>query len=262
MNILVATEHIAMRMQIRQLLRPIDCSIYEANSARQVKENNFDKQYSLRDMDLILYELGTDFSEGYELIDFINTHYQDISLIVMSNPKKIEIIFKCIQLGARDYIIDPLDGENLISKVKSFCESITSQKLNKEINILSNALLLEIERAIRSQSSFSVLAMRVNEREQLIGREIRDVLIESLRIIDNVFTVKNAFVLILPLADKPGSKIVKFKLLEKILKEGISYKDVRADSFVFPDDVDNKELLSHYKSSEIKDFINKKLKLW
>lgn len=136
MNILLGDSSIAFRLQARQILRAVNCRVFEAENGRQVIANSFSKQYSIKDMDLIILGYQLDDVSGLEVLDFLNCHYPDLPVIMVSEDKRIETVFNCIKAGAKDYLVKPLDEDVFISRVRYFNDKLLSDRSRGAIKAL------------------------------------------------------------------------------------------------------------------------------
>jgi len=135
-NILLGDSSIAFRLQARQILRAVNCRVFEAENGRQVIANSFSKQYSIKDMDLIILGYQLDDVSGLEVLDFLNCHYPDLPVIMVSEDKRIETVFNCIKAGAKDYLVKPLDEDVFISRVRYFNDKLLSDRSRGAIKAL------------------------------------------------------------------------------------------------------------------------------
>lgn len=260
MNILLGDSSIAFRLQARQILRAVNCRVFEAENGRQVIANSFSKQYSIKDMDLIILDYQLDDVSGLEVLDFLNCHYPDLPVIMVSEDKRIETVFNCIKAGAKDYLVKPLDEDVFISRVRYFNDKLLSDRSRGNIKSLEDTLLQEVDRCNRAKNYLSVLIFKMpKDYNADFGSGLREHITGILRKLDSVFIFNGVIVLILPLTDKSGSKIVKYKVLDIMLEAGIAYRDIVKEDFIFPGDVQDQALVKDYKSLEIKDLIMERI---
>lgn len=258
-NILVVDDSGVIRLQVKQILKETNCRIFEAVNGKQVILNTFSKDYSLKDMDLVLLDIHLGEIDGYEVLKNITTSYPSLPVIMMSIERRKENILKCINLGAKDYILKPFNKEMLISRINRF-HNILFRKQAEEADIeaLDNTLLVEIDRAIRVNVPLTVLILKVNSKKNT-GREniiYKKNLLKILRKIDSVLTYNKYIVLILPLANKDNFEIVKNKISKAFMEVGITYEEeISQKVFFYPDDVKEKELIQNFNSKAIKDLI-------
>lgn len=246
-NILVVDDSGIIRFQVRKILKEMNYRIFEAADGRQVLSNTFSKNFSLEDMDLILLDIYLGEIDGYEVLKYLSTNYPNLPVVIMSIEGKKENILKCIELGARDYILKPFNKEVLTFRVKRFISS-------GDIKVLDETLFVEVERAIRTNTSFTVLIIKINFQKSRRNNIIylKGKLQKILRKIDSVFIFNNCIILILPLANKDGVEIVKRRIAKAFTEVEINYEQTHQETFFYPDDVSDKELIQNFNTNAIK----------
>lgn len=257
-NILVVDDSGVIRLQTRQMLKELNCRIFEAVNGMQVLQNTFSKDYFLKDMDLVLLDLYLGEIDGYDILKVITNSYPNLPVIIMSIERKRESILKCIELGAKDYILKPFDKELLLSRIKRFHNILSREQIEVDIKELDNTLLFELDRALRANTPLSVLIVKIMPNkniEQNVLYSLKENLKNILRKIDNVIIYKRFVVLTLPLTNRNGLEVVKSKIASAFSDLNITHEDMREKSFVYPDDVQENELIQNYNSSGIKDLI-------
>ncbi|MBO8128761.1 MAG: response regulator [Peptococcaceae bacterium] len=190
-------------------------------SGKQVLQNTFSKDYTLKDMDLVFLDIYLGEIDGYEVLKNITTSYPDLPVIMMSVDRKKENVLKSIELGAN------------------------------------------VDRATRVNTPLTVLILKIDTKKEIrhdILNNLKENLSKILRRIDSVFVYERSIILILPLTNKNGLKIVKSRISKVFMDAGIHYSDMREEIFFFPDDVKEKELIQNFDNYKIKDLILQKIK--
>ncbi|MBF7083303.1 response regulator [Desulfallas sp. Bu1-1] len=192
------------------------------------------------------------------------TNYPNIPVIMMSMERKKESVLKCIDLGAKDYLLKPFDKETLISRIERFYHVLLREQVeDTDLKDLDNTLLLEVDRANRAGTSLTVLSLKIKSQNILKRNNIialKNNLKKILRKLDNVYAYNGYLVLILPLTNKDGFEVVKNKIVHNFNQIGISFsEEINLKIFFYPDDVHQKELINNYNSNAIKDLILNKL---
>lgn len=135
---------------------------------------------------------------------------------------------------------------------------MSSDLIEKDIKELDSILHSELDRAIRVDSPLSVMFLKILP-EKDIGQNVIYSLEENirkvLRKIDSVLVYKRFVVLVLPLTNKSGMDVVRDKLGKALAETGINREDVYDRTFVFPDDVNKKELIKNFNIKPIIDLI-------
>lgn len=261
-KVLVVDDSGVVRLQIKQMLKG-HCTVYEAANGKQVLHNTFFPGLSVADMNLLLVDLHMGEVDGYEILNFITSRYPGLPIVVISSERKKESILKCIELGAKDYILKPFNKETLIGRIRNFVDLHTSSPVSQnadsiELDSLNNLLIVEVDRAIRSKTALTVafFKTKINGQGQYLT-QLKTKIGKTLRRIDTVLVYKSVILLVLPLTNREGFEFVKNKISTNISND--SYEGLFDLLFYFPDDVNNKSLIEGYQSTEIKDLIMKNL---
>ena len=126
-------------------------------------------------LDLILLDIIMPHMNGYEVLEFLkkDKRYHEIPVIMLSSMDDLTSIYRCIELGADDYVTKPFDKtilearisaciekKHLRDKEKELLKEISKEK-EKSDNLLLNILPKNI--ANRLKSGESVIADKHNE---------------------------------------------------------------------------------------------------
>lgn len=98
---------------------------------------------------LVLLDLSMPFKSGQEILDEINENFPEIPVIVITALDDLNTAVACMQKGAKDYLVKPVDKNRLISSIKRVNEIGT---LEKEIRSLRRYLLTD---DIKNPDNFS-----------------------------------------------------------------------------------------------------------
>lgn len=274
-KVLVVDDSGIIRLQLRQILESAGYKTFEAVDGSQVISNSFHKDYFLKDMDLIIVDMYLKDMYGFQIIEKIISQYPNMLIIVLSVDNKKEDIIKCIELGAKDYILKPIKKKDFLSRIEKILplpkektnentNEYKKENTNKDLKAevakqkFDTALRKEIDRSIRGRNPFAVVQYKFEEEPESL-KIILDTFTENLRVIDELFQINNNIFLILSMTNKDGEAEVE-KKLSKILAKLITNKPHIKKVF-FPWDVENKELIKNYKLSEIKEIFFSKLDL-
>ena len=130
---------------------------------------------NLEEIDLILLDIIMPKMNGYEVLEFLkkDKRYHEIPVIMLSSMDDLTSIYRCIELGADDYVTKPFDKiilearisaciekKHLRDKEKELLEEISKEK-DKSDKLLLNILPKDI--ANRLKSGESVIADKHNE---------------------------------------------------------------------------------------------------
>lgn len=108
-------------------------NIKALNRANDVLPYIADNNVNVILLDLIMPE-----TSGYELLKIINRDSPDIPIIIVTGESDISTAVKCMKNGAFDYILKPVDKNNLVSTIK---RAINFRELQIEYSDLKDRFL-------------------------------------------------------------------------------------------------------------------------
>lgn len=89
-------------------------------------------------IELVILDLTMPFISGEKLLEIIRKEFPEVPVIIITGNMEIDSAVKCMQEGALDYMVKPVEGERLVSGVRNALER---NKLLKENKILKDQLL-------------------------------------------------------------------------------------------------------------------------
>ncbi|MBX3083379.1 MAG: response regulator transcription factor [Anaerolineae bacterium] len=128
--------------------------------------------------DAVLLEAMTPTLNGYKALKAIKSdpQFSQLPVIMMSSQSDLELVIKCIELGAEDYLFEPLQGTLLKARIAASLERkaarardnvrLTDAKTLRTISQAMNATL-DAERVMKI--AFSHALQRLNPTAGLIG---------------------------------------------------------------------------------------------
>ncbi|MEH7381417.1 response regulator [Bacillus sp. JJ1533] len=118
------------------------------------------KQYG--NIDVVITDVRMPRVDGLQLARFLHDHYPHIRTIILSGYDEFEYAQQAIKLGVKDYLLKPVNIEELIEKVKNLTNEIKQeqqqQKEQYEIG-LRNAIIHQLSEV---QGSFPAQLNRYN----------------------------------------------------------------------------------------------------
>lgn len=120
------------------------------------------------DIELVLLDLTLPYLPGEEVLDFLSKNYPYIPVIIVTGINDVQTAVKCMQAGAFDYMVKPLEQKRLISGVERTMEL---RALIRENDRLKRRVLAP---KIEHPEAFSGIVTR-NERMHAIFRYIEAV---------------------------------------------------------------------------------------
>ncbi|MGB5178744.1 MAG: sigma-54 dependent transcriptional regulator [Gammaproteobacteria bacterium] len=97
----------------------------------------------------ILLDLSMPHISGEELLDTITTEHPDIPIIIITATNDLDTAVKCVRSGAFDYLVKPVDEDQLLSSVKRAMEM---SALRNEVLTLRESIF---ERDVRNKEAFA-----------------------------------------------------------------------------------------------------------
>ena len=82
--------------------------------------------------DIVITDIKMPFMDGIELCNILRSQLPWISIIVLSGYDEFEYARKCIQLGVREYLLKPINAEDLRSALDKVSREITEERKNRE----------------------------------------------------------------------------------------------------------------------------------
>ena len=91
-----------------------------------------------RDIEVMLLDLRMPHISGEELLEDIVSDYPEIPVIIVTGANDVETAVKCMQLGAFDYIVKPVEKSRLVSATR---RAVEMRELQRENQLLKNHML-------------------------------------------------------------------------------------------------------------------------
>ena len=91
-------------------------------------------------IEVILLDLTMPIVSGEELLEEIANRFPDIPIIIVTGNDEIDSAVKCMQKGASDYIVKPVEESRLIGSIK---KAVKLQELRKENRSLKQKIFLQ-----------------------------------------------------------------------------------------------------------------------
>jgi len=102
----------------------------------------------------ILLDLSMPHISGEELLEKITHEHPEIPVIIVTATNDLDIAVKCVRLGAFDYLVKPVDEDQLLSSVK---RAIEMSALRNEVHTLRESIF---ERDVRNKEAFADIVTR------------------------------------------------------------------------------------------------------
>lgn len=96
---------------------------------------NGTEAYSLivkHDPDILLTDIQMTGGDGLELIRLVNGSHPDIKIIIISGYNNFSYAQRAIQLGVKEYILKPIDLDQLFGTLEKLVDAIKAKRLQKD----------------------------------------------------------------------------------------------------------------------------------
>lgn len=129
--ILVIDDSVTMRKFLQLMLKK-DFMVVETESAAEGLEWLYFNEMP----DLVILDLNMKGMSGYEFLKRVQAdqNLKSLEVLVLSGEKKSEERIKCLELGAKDYVIKPFNPKELYLRIKKMVSVFRSSKLSDTSN--------------------------------------------------------------------------------------------------------------------------------
>lgn len=93
-----------------------------------------------KEVEVVLLDLTMPVIPGEELLDIIKNQYPEVPVIIVTGNNEIDIAVRCMQKGASDYILKPVEESRLIGSVK---KAVELRGLRRENRLLKQKIILQ-----------------------------------------------------------------------------------------------------------------------
>lgn len=217
---------------------------YEVAEAASGEEALVKIRERLDPFDLVIIDINLPGIDGLTTIKKIKAipHYRHVPVMILTVEAKISTVKQAIQVGAIEYLCKPFSSEQLLQRVERLIGRSEDPR-----EILERLLRLEINRAKRGNSKFSLVLAQRTAAGRFNTASVKRILQKKLREIDEVLMLDdNLLALVLPLTDKEGAATVIKKLQEWVAEKGW-----RFGLAVYPENGGNSKELFGYAQSAI-----------
>jgi two-component system response regulator YesN len=129
MNVLIVDDEQHAREAVKLL---VDWSRYEIDAIIEADNGEEAKRVitAVRP-ELVLTDMHMPISDGKELLEWIGAHYPEVQIIVISGYSDFEYMRHTVKYGGSDYLLKPLDPEQLNEAVRKCVETIEDNRQNR-----------------------------------------------------------------------------------------------------------------------------------
>lgn len=217
-KILVVEDDKNLRKLIVTCLTKSNYTVFESKNGQEALDV-LDKEY----IDLIVTDIMMPQIDGYELIKLLREAKYETPILIITAKEDIEDKKQGFNLGADDYMVKPINIDELILRVKSLLKrsKLTTEKIIKIGNVELNYDRLEIKKEDKTykltQKEFYLLYKLLSKPDTIFKRQE---LIEEIWGLENESDYRTVDVHIKRIREK----LEDIKEFEIITIRGIGYK--------------------------------------
>lgn len=90
-----------------------------------------------------MFDICMPIMDGLELATYINKNHPDINMVVLSGYSDFTYAKECIKLGVFDYILKPIDSDQLSSAFRRVVKHLAEEKDKIRQNDISEEIIKE-----------------------------------------------------------------------------------------------------------------------
>ncbi len=128
-KILAVDDEKDMTRLLQRTLEPeIDCRVSSAFSAKMAIS-----VLEQEDFDLVICDIRMPGMDGFELLEYMQSNYPDLTVVMLTAFGNIESAVKAIKKGAYDFIAKPFEQDEIIFKIQKALERSLLLKENRRL---------------------------------------------------------------------------------------------------------------------------------
>ena len=238
-NVLIVDQSEILRLQVRSIISSPEINVLETATVEAVKDNSFAADYSLHDIDLLIFDIQFGEEQDFSLLNYLQRKKLQFPVVILSSNDRRETVLKAYRLGAQDYLLKPFEEQVLKAKVDYYLKNDKinfSANKNNVVDYFSFDLLQELSRSLRGDSTFSILKLVVKQDKKT--PITKNLLLSLMRGIDRIYKISETeLLLLLPLTNKDGAEVL-FERINEYLEDHIGEKEVDLSCLLtFPKDI-------------------------
>ena len=202
-RILIVDDEDTLRMTMKSRMEVAGFETQTAETGEEALAKMKEKEFDVVLLDIKMPGMG-----GMEALRLFNELYPKTDVVMLTGFADFGTAIECLKLGAKDYMVKPVDSTELIARLRSLVRSRASERVLQETrrNFLSMIyvdLLGPLKSARESLERLSMSSPKLNREQQV--------------------EVENT----LALCDKMISKI---QLMDEELKQSVTMQPVQASA--------------------------------
>ncbi|MFH0994495.1 MAG: sigma-54 dependent transcriptional regulator [Pseudomonadota bacterium] len=142
-SVLIVDDDKSVRMALRMALDG-KYQTFAANSGAEAL-----KQVEMKTPDMVLLDIGLPDMDGINVLRRLKAHSPDVVVIMITAVEQVKTIVEAIRLGAYDYLIKPVDIQDLLLTLQNAFES---RKLKEQIRTIQKPSIEQYHYDVLEQS--------------------------------------------------------------------------------------------------------------
>jgi len=168
-HILIVEDDIESAMYLKEYLEECSFMVDVFNTATDAIFHIKFKQYAL-----VLLDLNLPDFEGFEILKFLNNDNYSIPVIVLSGYSDIDIKLKAFKFGAKDYIVKPVDPNELEARIWVQLGNATKVKTlsdKKPFEIINNEIYYKKQLLKLTRIEFKLFSILIENPNKIVSRD-------------------------------------------------------------------------------------------
>lgn len=158
-KILIVEDNIILSQQQKKWFEKfgydVTTTIDEPSARKQIEKGNFD---------LVLSDVRLPAGDGIALLEWIKKKNMDIPFIVMTGYASVPEAVKAIRLGAKNYLVKPVDMEDLLELMKELLYPLSIvHRQEKRLLRRRSPSAIEVEHLIETVAPFDISVLILGE---------------------------------------------------------------------------------------------------
>ena len=178
-SILLVEDDDSAALLVKHFLEECDFRVDISNSVTMAISNIKFEKYSI-----ILLDINLPDFDGFEILKFLNKNKINIPVIVISAYSNKDLKLQAFKLGANDYMVKPIDPEELEARIWVQLKNSTSitESIDKKLfELQDNSILFDNKNLKLTKIEFDILKFLIKNRNRIVQRtELHEFLSSSI----------------------------------------------------------------------------------
>jgi DNA-binding response OmpR family regulator len=127
-RILVVDDEESLRLSLKFKLKSAGFDVDVATDGEDAVE-----KLKAKPADVVLLDINMPRMSGIEALNYIRQTYPKTEAIMLTGFADFSTAIECLKMGARDYLVKPVDTTELVTRVRSLMRSRTSERALQQV---------------------------------------------------------------------------------------------------------------------------------